>query len=167
MIYHLLGSLKVVVDYFSAFVAGEDFGTDVSRSANRWSISQDLSCFLDRVNYLFLLRCGRFSSLHANASKSASADQSCRPGAEVLRSETRAHHLFDVLIYVSSLNMDETALIVLIFEYFRRTMPQQLANDSGRRSISQLCVLNYLRLSGKIEFDNVASHADVFWPKGR
>ena len=54
VIYQVLMTLKVLVNHLSAVKEFEDFGTDVCRSANGWSVAEDFCRFFDRLNHFSL-----------------------------------------------------------------------------------------------------------------
>ena len=69
MIYQFFITLKVLVNHYSSFEALKDFGRNVSRSANRWSVAEDFSRFFDRSNHFSFSFGGWLSGFGAISSR--------------------------------------------------------------------------------------------------
>src|SRR5690349_19477264 len=123
--------------------------------------------FLYRCNDLSLSNGARLFVVGANTGKRARANQSAGPRSKVLRREALTHHFLYVLIDVSSPDIHELVVSVLILEDLFCWMFQQSPDDSSNRAVSKLPVLIHLALAGECKLDQITFHFNVLWSKGR
>jgi hypothetical protein len=111
-------SLKVAFDDFALLEAGDNCGTYVRAATDSGCIAQSFGCLFDRGNNLSLTSRTFFNNLSPDSGESARADNRACPSAKIFCSKTLTHHFLDVFVDVPSLDIDQLATSVLVFEDF-------------------------------------------------
>lgn len=165
IIYQLLRGIEGARDGPAFFETKKNSRANISRAANRRGVAKGFrGLFYGGHDPLFFARLC-ISQINARARQSAGANKSAGPGAKVFCRETFAHHFLNIAIDVSSFDIDELTVAVLILENFLCRLLEQVAHNSGDAAIFQLLMMLHLTLALEIEANQITLDAHVFGPE--
>ena len=154
IIYYLLRGIEVALDGLASFETDQNSRANICRAANRRGIAKGFGGLLyGRHDPLFLDRLS-VCQVNPGAGQSAGAHKSAGPGAKVFCGETFTHHFFDVIIDMTSFDIDEVAVAVLILENFLCRLLEEVAHNFGHLAIFHFLMLLDLTLALEIEPDH-------------
>src|SRR5881398_1218963 len=110
----LVQTFEVAVNDLSGFERGNDGRANIGITAHGGRISEGGGSLVNRGKYFLFHRYALY--IRVRARECASTDQRAGPGAKILRRESAAHQLVDVLIDGRSLYIDKSSVFVLVFE---------------------------------------------------
>jgi len=165
IIYQLLRGIEVALDGLASFEIDQNSRANISRAANRRGVAKGFGgLFYGSHDPLFLARLS-VCQVNSGAGQSAGANESAGPGAKVFGRETLTHYFFDVIIDVTSFDIDELTVAVLILENFLCRLLEQIAHNFGDLAIFHFLMLLDLTLALEIEADQITLDAHVFGPE--
>src|SRR5258707_10539445 len=144
------------IDHSSFGKAVHDQRTDVGTTTNGRRVAQGLCCFFDRGHQESLASMSVSVEFRLHARQSAGANQSRRPGAEILGAEIPAHDFLDVDIDITSFHIDKRVVTVLVLEHVTARSSQKFSDNPSGGLVAKLAVLADAGLAGKIKYDQVA-----------
>src|SRR5258706_10212366 len=166
IVYQFLDACEMAVDDLSLFKPAYYHRANVRAATHRRRVAERLCRFSDRI-YQQTLR-GRPVSINfgLHACQRRGADQRAGPGAEILRGKVLTHDLLNIVVNVTSFDVDKSVVAVHVFKDIAAGFPQQVSDNSGRRPVAKFAPLPDTGLARKIKHHHVSLDLNVFRTQG-